>query len=151
MHGQHLKGLNASANCGCSSFNKKSTHNWLKRGKPTIEKEAFITAAQDQHLRIHDYEKTILKVPQDDVCRDVCPICQSQSETVDHFLIFDCPILEKNDKISQNLPLELMDYPRSLTTAFQPVYNSSRSIHSSPRSKQSSMTKMCQPTNRISS
>ena len=100
-------------------INKKSTHNWLKRGKPTIEKEAFITAAQDQHLRIHDYEKTILKVPQDDVCRDVCPICQSQSETVDHFLIFDCPILEKNDKISQNLPLELMDYPRSLTTAFQ--------------------------------
>ena len=40
LHGQYLKRGNAS------DINKKSTNNWLRRGKLKSEAEAFITAAQ---------------------------------------------------------------------------------------------------------
>ena len=40
LHGQYLKRGNAS------NINKKSTHDWLRRGKLKSEPEAFITAAQ---------------------------------------------------------------------------------------------------------
>ncbi|EEB19129.1 reverse transcriptase, putative [Pediculus humanus corporis] len=91
LHGQYLKRINAE------DINKKSTHNWLRRGKLKIETEAFITAAQDQALRTHNYEKVILKVRQDDKCR----ICQSQSETIDH-LISGCPILAKHEYLERH-------------------------------------------------
>ena len=86
LHGQFLHRVENS------NISKDHSHMWLKRGKMKPETEALITAAQDQALRTHHYEKCILKTTQDDRCR----LCRSQSETLDH-IVSGCSVLAKHE------------------------------------------------------
>mgnify|MGYP006952291055 FL=1 len=88
----------SSGNGGKEEFSKSTTNSRGKQTKTTNKtKKKQRKKVEDQALRAYNYEKVILKVRK----HDMCQICQSQSETIDHFTS-GCPILGKHEYLKRH-------------------------------------------------
>ena len=75
-----------------ADVDQKNTFVWLKSSSLKAETEGFITAAQDQSIKMKNYITKIMKTGNDSNCR----FCGKYQETVDH-LVAGCPVLAKRE------------------------------------------------------
>ena len=91
LHGHHEKQAQRQF------VNQRDTNKWLKSAGLKGETEGFIFAIQDQVIRTHAYEHSILRVDVDDTCR----LCGKEPETLMH-LVSGCPILAQTEYITRH-------------------------------------------------